>query len=62
MKIRDLRGEPRAYFLGGDGDESMTAAEVVDERPAEFAATGLVTAEGKPIYRRRPTVKFGFVP
>jgi hypothetical protein len=62
MKIRHLRGQVSAYFLGSDGDESVTADELVDERPSEWVATGLVAENGRAIYRRRPTVKFGFVP
>lgn len=61
MKIRDLRGQPRGYYLGGDYEESITADEVIDGGCPDRVDTGLLDAKGDPIYRRRPTVKFGFV-
>lgn len=61
MKIRDRRTSPRGHFLGGDYDESATADEVVDAGRPDRIDTGLIDANGEPIYRRPPTVKFGFV-
>lgn len=64
MKIRDLRGQPRprAYYLDLDID-SVTADTVIDaDELPEWINTGLLGADGAPIYRRRSTVKFGFVP
>lgn len=61
MKIRDRRGQPRAYFHDIDAD-SMTASELIDAGAADRIDTGLLDEGGAPIYRRRSAVKFGFVP
>jgi hypothetical protein len=55
---------PRAVFVGDedDNDCGITAGEVIDEAQPEWLDTGLLNARGEPIYRRRPTVKMGFVP
>lgn len=53
---------PRAYYLGADYEDSITADEVIDSGSEGDTETGLVNADGRPIYRARETVKFGFVP
>jgi hypothetical protein len=60
QKTRLLAGV-RAYFRD-DYTDSMTADEVIDAGPRGDLDTGLVNADGWPIYRTRETVKFGFVP
>lgn len=58
MKIRDRRAS--AYYLGAGYDESATADHVVEQDDGAVP-TGLLDHAGRPIYRRRETVAFGFV-
>lgn len=58
----------RSHLAGddlGDGLRAVgfgTADELIDRDEPEAVDTGLVDERGRRIYRRRPTVKFGFVP
>jgi hypothetical protein len=52
---------PRGYYDGGDYEQSVTADTVLDGGVADRIDTGLLDANGEPIFRWRPTVKFGFV-
>lgn len=56
------RSPARSYYLGADYEESVTADELYDHEPQGDINTGLVDANGRPIYRVRDAVKFGFVP
>lgn len=51
---------PRAYFRD-DSSAAITADEVIDSGGADYVDTGLLDSRGERIYRRRPTVQFGFV-
>lgn len=62
MKIRDLRGQPRAYYLSPEID-SVTADQVLgDDAPSDWIDTELLDKTGKTIYRPWRAIKFGFVP
>lgn len=57
------RKSPRAVFVGDDEidyEGGEIAREAWDQAPSDWVDTGLLDAHGKPIYRPRSTVKFGF--
>jgi hypothetical protein len=61
MRYVARRERPRAYYRD-DYTDSITADEVIDHGQPGDVNTGLLNADGLPIYRIRETVKFGFVP
>ena len=60
-KVIAPRARVRAYYRD-DYEGSVTADEVIDSGEHPDIDTGLVNADGWPIYRSRETVSFGFIP
>jgi len=52
---------PRAYYLDLEMD-SVTADEIILPEDNRGIETGLLDNYGRPLFRYRETVKFGFVP
>jgi hypothetical protein len=61
MRRYVTRPRGAAVLFDDDGTATATAEEIIEaeEKPQP---TGLLDAEGRPLYRVRERIKFGFVP
>ena len=53
--------KPRLVYLEYSEDQSVTADQVIEQDSPDHVDTGLVNAQGVPLYRVRERVAFGFV-
>lgn len=52
--------QTRAAYVDIDADAATADTIILPEPEPELVPTGLVNPQGVPLYRRRPTVPFGF--